>query len=208
MTPLCELADKHQTDKGGRSTTYGGVPSDTCHNYTPAYHAMFGHRTDSVKNVLEVGVNAGSSLRMWEEYFPNARVVGLDIRREVLFDAGRVRCLWADGGSPRTLRDAVSNAGGGPYDLIIDDASHEDRHQITTAETLLPFLAHDGRYVIEDIDIDCRPELLASRINVPDGMAWEPVPCGVGIGKARCRPGCEFCGGQAGETLIVYRWVR
>ena len=25
MTTLCELADKYQTDKGGRSTMYGGV---------------------------------------------------------------------------------------------------------------------------------------------------------------------------------------
>lgn len=207
MTLLCELADKHETDKGGRSTTYGGAPSDTCHNYTPAYDAMFGHRRHSVLKVLEVGVNAGSSLRLWEEYFPSASIVGLDIRREVLFDAGRIRCLWADGGDPSTLRDAVADAGGGPFDLIIDDGSHYDEHQIVTAQTLLPFLASDGQYVIEDIDIDCRPELLANRIKTPAGMVWEAVPCGVGIGKARCRAGCEFCGGDHGETLIVFRWA-
>lgn len=207
MTPLCELADKHQTDKGGTSTMYGGVPGDTCHNYTPAYHAIYGDHRDAVLNVLEVGVNAGCSLRMWEEYFPNARIVGIDIRREVLFDAGRVRCYWADGGNPASLRDAVALAGGGPYDLIIDDGSHEEHHQIRTAETLLPFVSRDGRYVIEDIDCDCRPELLAAKIAAPAGMVWDAAPCGVGIGKARCRPGCEFCGGEAGETLIVYRWA-
>lgn len=206
MTLLCELADKYQTDKGGRSTMYGGVHGDTCHNYTPAYHAMFGDRRDSVLNVLEVGVNAGSSLRMWEEYFPRATIIGLDIRREVLFDNGRIRCFWADGGNPDTLRSAVADAGGGPFDLIVDDGSHEDHHQIRTAETLLPFLAKDGRYVIEDIDIDCRPDLLASRIVAPRDMVWEAVPCGVHIGKARCRPGCSYCGGLYGESLIVYRW--
>jgi hypothetical protein len=204
MTILCELADQHQTDKGGRSTTYGGVPGDTCHNYTPAYHAMFGDRRDSVRRVLEVGVNAGSSLRMWEEYFPNAKIVGLDIRREVLFTAGRVGCHYADQGSRQSLLAAVAAAGGGPFDLIIDDGSHEDAHQIVTAETLMPLLAPGGAFVIEDIDIDCRPELLADRIHAPAEFAWRPVACGVGIGKARCRPGCEFCGGTAGETLIVF----
>lgn len=204
MTILCELADKHQTDKGGRSTTYGGVPGDTCHNYTPAYHAMFGDRRESVRRVLEVGVNAGSSLRMWEEYFPNAKIVGLDIRREVLFTAGRVECHYADQSSRNSLLAAVAAAGGGPFDLIIDDGSHEDAHQIVTAETLMPLLATGGAFVIEDIDIDCRPQLLAERIHAPAGFAWRPVECGVGIGKARCRPGCEFCGGTAGETLIVF----
>jgi demethylmacrocin O-methyltransferase len=204
MTILCELADNHQTDKGGRSTTYGGVPGDTCHNYTPAYHGMFGDRRDSVRRVLEVGVNAGSSLRMWEEYFPAATIVGFDIRREVLFTDGRVECHYADQSSRQSLLAAVAAAGGGPFDLIIDDGSHEDAHQITTAETLLPFLAPGGAFVIEDIHIDCRPESLADRIQAPAGFAWRAVECGVGIGKARCRPGCEFCGGSAGETLIVY----
>lgn len=204
MTILCELADKHQTDKGGRSTTYGGVPGDTCHNYTPAYHAMFGHRRDSVRRVLEVGVNAGSSLRMWEEYFPAAQIVGLDIRREVLFSAGRIECHYADQSSRNSLLAAVAAAGGGPFDLIIDDGSHDDAHQITTTEALLPLLAADGVLVIEDIQIDCRPELLANRIHAPAGFAWRAVECGVGIGKARCHPGCQFCGGTAGESLIVY----
>ena len=204
MTILCELADKHQTDKGGRSTTYGGVPGDTCHNYTPAYHAMLGDRRESVRRVLEVGVNAGSSLRMWEEYFPAATIVGLDIRREVLFTAGRVQCHYADQSCRQSLVDAVAAAGGGPFDLIVDDGSHEDHHQITTAEALLPLLAPGGALVIEDITVDCRPDLLAERIHLPAGFGWRAVECGIGIGKARCRPGCEFCGGLAGESLIVF----
>jgi hypothetical protein len=206
MTLLCELADKHMTDKGGQSTVYGGQPSDTCHNYTPAYHAIFGNRRDTVRRVLEVGVNAGSSLRMWEEYFPAAEIIGLDIRPEVLFSAGRIRCYQADQGDAESLRSAIAAAGGGPFDLIIDDGSHLDDHQIITAETLLPLLADRGAYVIEDIEIDCRPELLAARIAAPPGLAWQAIATGIHIGKARCRPGCEFCGGNSGETLIV--WVR
>ena len=203
MTILCELADKHMTDKGGQSTVYGGYPGDTCHNYTPAYHELLGHRREQVRRVLEVGVNAGSSLRMWAEYFPAAQVIGLDIRPEVLFTADRIRCYLADQGNAGSLRAAVEAAGGGGFDLIVDDGSHEDHHQVITAETLLPYLAPGGVYVIEDIRIDCRPELIADRINAP-GYRWRPVECGHGIGKARCDPGCPYCHGAAGETLIVF----
>lgn len=203
MTPLCDLADKHQTDKGGRHAIYAGSPCETCHNYTPAYHKLLGHRRDQVRRVLEVGVNAGCSLRMWEEYFPIARIVGFDIRENSLFTAGRIECHYADQGDRESLVAAVQAAGGGPFDLIVDDGSHQAPHQIVTAETLLPLLAADGVFVIEDIDIDCRPELLADQIRMPAGFAWRPVACGVGIGGAHCRPGCQFCGGQAGETLIV-----
>jgi len=205
MTILCELADKHQTDKGGQSTNYGGQAGDTCHAYTPAYHAMLGDRRQAIRRVLEIGVNAGSSLRMWEEYFPASDIYGLDIRREVLFSAGRIRCHYADQGSAQSLLAAMAETGGGVFDLIVDDGSHFDDHQIVTAQTLLPYLAKSGIYVIEDIDIDCRPELLANRIQAPAGMTWQAVPTGVGIGKARCRPGCEYCGGTAGETLIAWR---
>ncbi|NQW46655.1 MAG: class I SAM-dependent methyltransferase [Planctomycetes bacterium] len=148
--------------------------------------------------------DAGWTLRMWEEYFPAATIVGLDIRREVLFTAGRVQCHYADQGCRQSLLDAVAAAGGGPFDLIIDDGSHEDHHQITTAEALLPLLAPGGVFVIEDITVDCRPDLLAERIHLPPGFGWRAVECGIGIGKARCRPGCEFCGGLAGESLIVF----
>jgi hypothetical protein len=206
MTTLCELADKYQTDKGGRSTMYGGVHGDTCHNYTPAYTELFGTRREWVRSVLEVGINAGSSLRMWEEYFPNADIYGVDINRSLLFDAGRIRCAYADASSSESLLQAVRAFGGGPFDLIVDDGSHIDSHQITTANTLLQFVSAAGRLVIEDIDIDCRPELLANRITPPPGMVWQAMPCGAHIGKARCRPGCEFCKGTHGETLIVWGW--
>lgn len=207
MTPLCELARKNQTDKGGCHLVYGGSPTDTCHNYTPAYHAMLGDRRQSVRRVLEVGVNAGCSLRMWEEYFPAAEVIGLDLDPSTLFRAGRIRCYQADQGVRQSLQAAVAAAGGGPFDLIVDDGSHHPMHQVITAETLLPLVARGGVYVIEDLEVDCRPDLLAGLIRQPQGMAWRAVDCGHGIGsKAACRPLCRWCGGTAGEQLLVYEW--
>lgn len=204
MTPLCDLALKHHTDKGGWHTLAG----DTCHNYTPVYHDLFGHRRNTVRRVLEVGVNHGYSLRMWQEYFPNADIFGFDIKPECLFQDTRIRCFHADQGNPDLLHSAVAKTGGGPFDLIIDDGSHVRHHQVITAKTLIPYLAPEGSYITEDLagpeaaEITCRPDLLAAEINIPDGFVWRGLFAGDGIGRARCKPHCPYCKGHAGEYLL------
>lgn len=204
LTPLCELARRHQTDKGGWHLMYGGCSSDTCHNYTPAYYRMFAGRENKVVNVLEIGVNAGSSLRMWEDHFPNASIVGLDIDARCLFDEGRIRCYAADQNNKKSLLDALRFDGSIGYDLIVDDGSHIIEHQVTSAKALLPFVYVGGYYVIEDIGPDCQPKIITDQIETPDGFSLEFVNVGVGVGKAHCDPGCQNCHGHHGETLIVY----
>jgi hypothetical protein len=60
---LCELGRKYGTDKGGWHLKAG----DTCHNYLPAYHKLFGDKRPLIAHVLEIGVGHGCSLRMWDE---------------------------------------------------------------------------------------------------------------------------------------------
>lgn len=207
LTPLCELARKHQTDKGGWHLTYGGASSDTCHNYTPTYYALLKDKRESARHVLEIGVNAGSSLRMWEEFFPNAMIYGLDINSGCLFTAGRIRCEYADQGSAESLTEVMAKLGNVQFDLIVDDGSHQPGHQIVSANTLLPTLAPDGLYIIEDIGPDCRPEQIGVEIRPKDSHLYslDFINVGIGIGKAHCDPGCTHCQGHEGERLIVYR---
>ncbi len=197
MTPLCELAKKYGTDKGGWHTIAG----ETCHNYTPVYHQLLGGRREQIKNVLEIGVNYGCSLRMWEEYFPNARVIGLDSNASCLFTKGRIECFAADQANLESLKGALALAGSPKFDLIVDDGSHDPSHQIFSANVLAPYLAPDGLYVIEDIFPDCKPELILSKIL---WGKWTVEECGFGIGKAVCG-----CGGDYervhGEVLLVGR---
>jgi len=181
LTPLCLLAKKHETDKGGRHLRYGGADSDTCHEYTPIYHDLLGHRRESVKRVLEIGVNAGSSLRMWREYFPNALIVGLDNNVHCLFVDERIYCGQADQGDKQSLLAAMEFVGG-KFDLIIDDGSHELAHQILTMNTLAPFLEDDGIYVVEDIRDRDNPLTLAQHLR--DDFDWDAIYCEPGIGKS------------------------
>lgn len=201
-TALCRLADKYQTDKGGMSTIYGGCPGDTCHTYTEAYYEMFDEKQrHAVTRVLEIGVNAGSSLRMWEEWFPRAKISGFDIRPEVLFNVGRIRCYLADQSNPSSLLEAIYKISVTPvFELIVDDGSHELQHQLITMKTLLPFLTRDGVYVIEDVGgLHCNPRPITD--HVPDGYRFQLVECPGGQGKAHC----PACGGP--ELLIVIRRI-
>lgn len=200
ITPLCELAKKHETDKGGRHLRYGGGDSDTCHEYTPVYWDLLGEKREAVRHVLEIGVNAGSSLRMWKEFFPNADIVGLDNAPHTLFNEDRITTILADQSSQLSLVMAMGHVDPNKpcFDLIVDDGSHEPSHQITTMQTLLPFLRRDGIYVIEDIHVDCKPEIIGQ--HVPPGYEWTAIECPGGTGKAIC--GCG-CGGP--ERLVVIR---
>lgn len=200
MTPLCGLARHHGTDKGGWHTIAGQF----CHEYTPVYHQLFGYRRQDVWRVLEVGVHYGRSLRMWADYFPNATIIGLDIHVPHLFDEGRIHCHWADQSQPDALRAAVGQAGGGMFDLIVDDGSHEAEHQAVTATTLLPYLAPGGVYVIEDIRPPCQHERITSQVTVPDDVSLRIVPTGRGLGGLGCPPACPHCGGSTAEVLIIY----
>lgn len=152
MTRLCELAEKYGSDK---------TPS-IFHGYTPFYDELLKDR--DVKRVLEIGIGnvacmnhvkdykPGASLRMWRDYFPEAKIFGADNDSGVLFnDTLHIYTLWCDQSSERSLVD-MAGVLGGNFDLILDDGSHVLEHQALTSNTLIPkLLSRTGVYIIEDV---------------------------------------------------------
>lgn len=64
------------------------------------------------------------------------------------FSYRRVRTYLTDQSSPADL--AVLAAAEGPFDVIIDNGSHINAHQVTTFYSLFEHLRDGGTYVIED----------------------------------------------------------
>lgn len=181
LTPLCLLAKKHMTDKGGRHNLYDGNYTTICHEYTPVYHDIFGDIRENIKSVLEIGVLAGCSLRMWEEYFPNAEIIGVDIEQYIYRASDRrLQVVYGDQGSVHSLREAASRCGFAPFDLIIDDGSHHPTHQKNSIHALLPFLRDGGYYVCEDIHVDVQ-ELIDA---IPPGFDYTVPETDPGINCA------------------------
>ncbi len=137
MNLLKDLGDKHQPSKRG-------------HNYLPYYWMHLRDVRESVQNVLEIGVQTDASLKLWEEFFPNATIHGLDIdARCSEFAGGRRVVHIGDQGDADTLR-RVAAACNGPLDIIIDDGSHRISDQLTSFDVLFPLLSNHGVYVLED----------------------------------------------------------
>lgn len=196
MTPLCELARFYGTDKGGNHLSAG----DTVHRYTPHYYKLFKDRRHDVKCVVEIGIAHGHSLRMWHDWFLEARIIGIDSNKDCLFTEERIDCYQADQGSYNELIEVVRTVrmANPQWDLIIDDGSHQDHHQIFTARTLMPYLKPDGYYIIEDLNVDCKPELIGEKIVEGTSWKWSAIPVGRGLGWAYCHCGCG-----EGEQLLV-----
>jgi len=52
---------------------------NTTHSYIPLYQELLISKKETAKNVLEVGIHRGGSIKLWSDFFTNATVYGLDI---------------------------------------------------------------------------------------------------------------------------------
>jgi hypothetical protein len=120
---LTILANKYGSDKG---TVYGDK-----HNFTEIYEKYFKPFKNKTINILEIGVNDGSSLNMWYEYFPNAKIYGLDIDNKSIYSNDRVECGIIDQSKKEHLEEYVKNTDLS-FDIIIDDGSHHMSDQQLT----------------------------------------------------------------------------
>ena len=133
--------------------------TDKCsmmHNYLDKY-AFFleKFRTQPIR-LLELGVFNGSSVRMWQEYFPRAEIFGVDIEASCRqYEDERIHIIQAD------LSDAaqVSMLREIHPRIIVDDASHIVSHQLLALFTLFDVLPRGGVYILEDLETSLNPEL-------------------------------------------------
>jgi hypothetical protein len=133
-----------------------GTDKEGAHSYADAYERHLGHLRDRAITLLEIGIGGyadpgrgGASLRMWKQYFPQARIVGLDIEDKARLTEDRITILQGDQGDRAFLEQLGSRYG--PFDVVIDDGSHRCKHVITSFEVLFPFVRDGGVYAIEDL---------------------------------------------------------
>jgi hypothetical protein len=126
------------------------------HYYTRVYEKYLEPLRQSPLLIFEVGIGGyqfpdrgGQSLRMWERYFPNAKIVGIDVYQKDGMGSDRVHIEKGSQDDPDFLASLV-NKYGSP-DLIIDDASHVNSLTIRTFEILFPMLKDGGLYFCEDV---------------------------------------------------------
>lgn len=166
LTPLCEIAIKHKTDK---------CPQNR-HDYTPKYYELMKDKRESAKKILELGIGSygtmkhveeyqiGASLKMWKEFFPNAQIYGVDYDPSTMFSEERITTFLYDTTKPEQMTELISIVGS-DLDFVIDDGPHMTKKQIRTALHLLPLLKQDVVYIIEDSK---QPELIKEHLHEYD----------------------------------------
>jgi len=160
MLSLTQLNERHKSDKGMAGRHPGDHPHSYIENY---YEKTFATLKSSTKNILEVGVSKGDSMKLWYDYFQNATVYGVDKfpkwddkDKQKYID--RCKIIIGNSVQEQTYVD-ISNQ----LDIIIDDGSHKIHHQLQTFKLLFPKLKTNGLYIIEDImDIDSNIESFMS----------------------------------------------
>jgi len=120
---VTELCWQSHTDKH-----HGEFP------HSVLYDTLFSSFRDKPICFLEIGVNKGGSIAVWEEYFPNATLLATDVNPKSQRRATeRTKVTLVDQFDFFAMRDYAEE--NGPFDIVIDDGSHYSSHQILTLET-------------------------------------------------------------------------
>lgn len=141
MKRLENIIDDRATDK------------NTTHSYLPVYQMLLESKQATAKNILEIGIGHGGSIKLWNDYFPNADIFGLDINL-----SWGLRC---DLSSPRIhlhldnayTEKCLSMFEPGTFDAVIDDGPHTLESMLFCVERYSTLLKPDGLLIIEDIPI-------------------------------------------------------
>ncbi|KDA03426.1 methyltransferase domain-containing protein [Hyphomonas oceanitis] len=157
MKSLVELANDFGSDKG---TLTGDA-----HTYAYIYDLLFTPLRRQSVTFCEIGLQRGGpehknpnsrattdvpSVRMWDSYFPDVQIYGLDISDFSAFEKENFRFHQVDCGDAEQLERVADQLP--EMDVILDDASHASYHQQLTLTKLFRKLKPGGIYIIEDVN--------------------------------------------------------
>jgi len=139
---LQKIGKSHTTDKSSLTHSFNGS------SFLDIYDSYFSTMRNSKVNLLEIGVNYGSSIRTWKDYFLNGTIVGIDVNPHTYFQEDRIHIhigSQADPSLAKTIEETY-----GSFDVVIDDGSHVNHLTLKSFELFFPMVKPGGFYVIED----------------------------------------------------------
>jgi trans-aconitate methyltransferase len=123
------------------------TPKGWHHTYlTDYYENIFSKHRNETFNILEIGIDKGQSMELWNLYFPNATIYGID-KSDTGYRPTTDKIKIRHGSS--TKKGTYKNLP--MFRFIIDDASHKIHNQVTTFSHAWQYLEKNGMYIIEDV---------------------------------------------------------
>jgi cephalosporin hydroxylase len=153
MNTLESLAKKYPTDKF------------TVHPYLEVYKNLFDSIRADIKNVLEMGVQYGYSFSLWNDYFFNAHICGIDIvdlRPSTFQMSNRMSFHKGDAYDTTFIQKIAKKT----FDVLIDDGPHTLPSMLFFAKHYSKLLSLGGVLIIEDIpDLNWTPQIISALPN-------------------------------------------
>lgn len=133
------------------------------HSYLEVYSELFLPFKDEKINFIEIGFAWGGSLRLFEDWFTQANIIGYDITKQYLtFPFKRAQTIIKN-----CMDFTLDEFKDFPPKIIIDDGSHEIEHQLKMVEICLPQLQPGGMLIIEDIQDIQNNKQKFDNLNIP-----------------------------------------
>lgn len=146
---LTSLIDQTRTDKNTWNVHTG-------HTYGPVYENLFSKIKNKSKNVMEIGIDRGGSIKLWHDYFTNATVYGLDIMNEnqvwsEIKNNSRIKLYTSTNAYDNTFIQNTFINNNIKFDMILDDGPHTLDSMIFFVKYYSQILTDDGVLVVEDV---------------------------------------------------------
>lgn len=139
MRSFCEIGCEKGTDKCAH------------HGYHVWYESHFNILRNKPITLVEIGVLKGASLRLWEEFFPQAKIYGIDCNPECTkLESDRSKVFIGDQTDTTFLSKMADQVG--EIDILIDDGGHMMDQQTTSFKALFNRIRIGGYYVVEDLE--------------------------------------------------------
>jgi GT2 family glycosyltransferase len=162
------------------------------HNFCNFYDYHLSSLRDQPLKILEIGIWKGESLRMWKEYFPNAKIHAIDINPAFLFQEDRISTYLVDQGNIEQLTKFKNEHG--PFDIVIDDGSHFTYHQFISyslfSETLI--------FIWEDLHTSRMPHYLTAK------NSTDEYPLDVAKRLCASEPNCYLFDRDGDEAHVTF----
>ena len=140
---LVELVNNDRTDK------------NTKHSYLELYEKLLSSKKETAKNVLEVGVYNGGSIKLWHDYFTQATIYGLDIIK--------IKDMWDEIKNKKHIVLGCFDAYNEDFfysqllkknmkfDFMLDDGPHTLESMKQFIKLYSQIMTEDGILIIEDV---------------------------------------------------------
>jgi FkbM family methyltransferase len=124
---------------------------NTLHSYLETYETLLKGKQISCKNVLELGICGGGSIKLWNDYFVNANIYGIDANdgHHFLSEYKRVKHLNQNAFSQESI--SYLSDQNVKFDLIIDHGPISLENMVFFVQHYTKLLADDGILIVEDI---------------------------------------------------------